>query len=788
MDHDGTLHWYYEDPKSPGTYVETTNRSLNLMAVNDDNFIGTMVTQDYADADGNIHIYKFGQGIEDWAGGKMVVANVDGDVIKIGSESTNWATTVARKINGTFLDPITFVVNNSDPSKPDTILVGTAGQVSYKARYDETLGAYVYDENGDVTLTGDGFWNTKNLAIEGGVYTVRENDRYVSYVKSSQLIIGDQNTSTTILQTLLDSGVIDSDEYEPQALVASAVYTQNLAADRARINTIEADYITVNNINAKFARMSTGLNTPNITGINQNSICTFDTFNSSSNKFLLNFGAGTFGPSPSNRNLADGIYALKLTQSGNNYTLRSYSYLQNTEDTTGGTLVGTFSRAITSFSGTWDGNKLTVNAQPQNQNWIKMFERDTEESGYTSNVNYRMRFKTYTPPTSGGIVYDSNCQLYGDVAISSITSSIQADSFNSTFNTKTTIPVRIYGSGQSSAIKTTEFSLESTTYAIGSSGTTNHCVNLKANDTIYGRINVESVYNDGKTAGYSNGWTAAYNKVSLPTSSNTSTNTITIKTPGSTKDTQSSRGYYLSNNGNNQVILYTQVDGSNVTVAKYDHNKYNAGWDAAYGKVAIPTSSNTSTNSITVKGPSSSVGGQLTQTYNLSNNGDNQVILYTQVNGSNVTVAKYDHNKYNAGWTAAYGKVSVPTSSNTSTNSMTVKTPSSGAGGQNTQTYNLSNNGNNQVILYTQVGGSNVTVAKYDHNKYTAGQNSVSIGAFTADERQWGLDDHRTFTYKTNAPTPAGNGYYNHRFSVTNMSSSLSGFEDEGSYYIYKKV
>ena len=37
----------------------------------------------------------------------------------------------------------------------------------------------------------------------------------------------------------------------------------------------------------------------------------------------------------------------------------------------------------------------------------------------------------------------------------------------------------------------------------------------------------------------------------------------------------------------------------------------------------------------------------------------------------------------------------------------------------------------------------------------TAAKNSVGINAFTADARQGGLNDHRTFTYTTDAPTPA---------------------------------
>ena len=660
VDNDGTLHWFYEDPNSPGTYVETTNRSLNLMAVNDDNFIGTMVTQDYADADGNIHIYKFGQGIEDWAGGKMVVANVDGDVIKIGSERTNWATTVARKINGTFLDPITFIVNNSDPSKPDTILVGTAGQVSYKARYDETLGAYVYDENGDVTLTGDGFWNTKNLAIEGGVYTVRENNRYVSYVKSSQLIIGDQNTSTTILQTLLDSGVIDSDEYEPQSLVTSAVYTENLYADRARISTIESDYLKTRNLKASIASIAL-LNVQDIATTSAQGQANFSSYYG--NHFYLNVPGG--GGSVTYKDLKDNIDYAYFTTSGATTTIHLHKASGSEVDPSDLSLPTGGSLTFKNYTGGWDAavGKLTIpTTTVTNNNTILIKYPPSTVDGAAASISY------YLGNTSGD---NNKVDLLTSVNGSEVTvARYSHGKYNAGWNAavgKLTIPTSTVTNNNAILVKyppsTVDGAAASRSYYINNTSGNNNAVDLLT--SVNGSEVTVARYSHGK---YNAGWNSAVGKLTIPTSTVTNNNTIVVKYPPSTVDgAATSRSYYISNTSgnNNAVDLITAVNGSNITVARYSHGKYNAGWNAAVGELTIPTSTVTNNNTIVVKYPPSTVDGSATsRSYYMSNtSGDNnKVDLITAVNGSNITVARYSHGKYNAGWNAAVGKLTIPTS------------------------------------------------------------------------------------------------------------------------------
>jgi len=264
---------------------------------------------------------------------------------------------------------------------------------------------------------------------------------------------------------------------------------------------------------------------------------------------------------------------------------------------------------------------------------------------------------------------------------------------------------------------------------------------------------------------YTTGWSEAYEKVVIP-GTNTSTNSATFKTPNATASSnpvQNSHVLSMGNDGNNAVVLYRATDsGSAVTIAKFTHNKYDSGktqgWSDAYAKVAIP-GSNTSTNSATFKTPNSAATSnpaQNSHALSMGNDGNNAVVLYRATDSGNaVTIAKFTHNKYDSGktqgWTDAYNKVSIP-GSNTSTNSATFKTPNSAATSnpvQNSHVLSMGNDGNNAVVLYRATDSGNaVTIAKFTHDKYTSGQNAVTL-----NDASWNsistLTSSRTVTVST---------------------------------------
>ena len=223
---------------------------------------------------------------------------------------------------------------------------------------------------------------------------------------------------------------------------------------------------------------------------------------------------------------------------------------------------------------------------------------------------------------------------------------------------------------------------------------------------------------------YDAGWGAAAGNSLLPTTTKTGNAQITISYPDTVVDSfAKTRQYTMQNNGDNITDLVTSVSGSDVVVARLTHNKYNAGWGAAAANSSLPTTTKTGNAQITISYPSTVVGSfASTRSYTMQNNGNNITDLVTSVSGSDVVVARLTHNKYNAGWGAAAANSSLPTTTKTGNAQITISYPSTVVGSfASTRSYEMTNYDDNTVDLITKVSGSNITVARFNHGKYTAG-------------------------------------------------------------------
>lgn len=593
VDQNGNFNWYYIDPVT-GQKVGTNTRDLAVTTVNNENFIGTVVEDGYYDSDGNTHVYKFGQAIEDWAdtngsNSKLVVAHVDGDVIRIGSERTQFSTTVATKVNGTFLSPIEFITG-TDPTtgQASAIHIGAAGQASYRARWDSTKGCYVYDPNGTVTLTGDGFWDEKNLAIKGGVYTVYENNHYVSYVKSGQLVIGSnqQNTRTSILEALRTSNVIDAND-SPESLATSALFVEQVNALNVRCDTLNTNKIDANNINTKMETVGT-LIVRNIQGVVKNGsggTAQFNDYYGQHYKISYSTGPDT----SAEVDLRESVRYANITGPVNNvYTLHLFNAFNTELEMRPGDTM-TFSRAVTSFAFTGSGDggyysRYSVIPQPQGTPELEFYLQSQLD---------------YTPTTVSG----------NDKAV---TSHIEVWKVNS--------------GAQPTKIGTTQININSS-----ASWT-------KGN-------------NDGKTTG----WDLARSKLlnaQPPTDVADLSESFHVNIPGA--DYNGSSAYYFSIDVDKDYVY--AKNSLNQTVARITSN-YKTGWTNAYGQASIPADTNT-TNDLSISWPSNTPDGTAnTRKYYMENNDDNSMnLVYVKSGGSKVTVARYTHNKYTAGWNAAAAK------------------------------------------------------------------------------------------------------------------------------------
>ena len=105
---------------------------------------------------------------------------------------------------------------------------------------------------------------------------------------------------------------------------------------------------------------------------------------------------------------------------------------------------------------------------------------------------------------------------------------------------------------------------------------------------------------------------------------------------------------------------------------------------------------------------------------------------YATLKDGGTTVARVPNNKsvgsdYAAGWGAAYGKVSLPNSTNLSTAYITIGTPPSTVDGNADQTkYYLDVQNYYAYIRYGGGSSSDPIVARTSHSVYTAGQQSVA--------------------------------------------------------------
>jgi len=250
----GEYKYYDKDGK------ETTIRDLKLSAVQSDTFIGSMVTENIVGQDGKFHTYKMGQAIENWAGGEMVVAYVDGDIVKIGSR----------------------------------------------------------DRTKKIYLTGE------------------------------QIILGDDDSSNTVIKALIDAGVIDSDTLESNSLVLSSVYAHDMYAINGHFQSIESQYLKTSLLESYVSLL------PNIF------VKTKLTFGSNS---YASFEGPDGNISISYSRLSSNITNVQIVQasaSSNTYNLQVKTYGDPNEWTT----VSSFSRATT-LTGEWSGRRYVVTASPQ---------------------------------------------------------------------------------------------------------------------------------------------------------------------------------------------------------------------------------------------------------------------------------------------------------------------------------------------------------------------------------------------------------------------------------------
>ena len=180
----------------------------------------------------------------------------------------------------------------------------------------------------------------------------------------------------------------------------------------------------------------------------------------------------------------------------------------------------------------------------------------------------------------------------------------------------TTNTVRVVASN--GATNNYSVNLTKTTYVDGNNQTRN-CVELKSGigNVLAGRIDTQSVYNDGISS-------VTVSSVTAPTiGATTTTASITVTATASNSATKTatlalSSTTYSPTQGANDHCVEISIGGN--VVGRFDtENLYSTGWAAAYGKVSWPSAD--SGTSFYVHAPSSVVGSDTYKQFTLSQSG-----------------------------------------------------------------------------------------------------------------------------------------------------------------------
>lgn len=211
------------------------------------------------------------------------------------------------------------------------------------------------------------------------------------------------------------------------------------------------------------------------------------------------------GTTGSTKNVANAIWALRITQDGDTYKLQSQSFGSSSWSD-----VGTFSRA-TDLTGAWASGKFTVNASPQGDSyWTEIVQGSATRDG-----------NAYTVPivasdsSSGGNTYATGRSVYVDA------SQVYTDGHTQGYTdgwdaARAKVVPPSAGTGTSFDVKVpsaTEDEQQTYTFTIqkGATPSASGYASVALSGTVVGRIAIGDWYTAGETAGQTAGYTSGYN-------------------------------------------------------------------------------------------------------------------------------------------------------------------------------------------------------------------------------------------------------------------------------------
>ena len=245
---------------------------------------------------------------------------------------------------------------------------------------------------------------------------------------------------------------------------------------------------------------------------------------------------------------------------------------------------------------------------------------------------------------------------------------------------------------------------------------------------------------------YSNGQTAGYNSAKLlPTWDSNQANKLTISKTTNTSYANDYTLYvvagltdYTYNTTTHRYSIQgiakagTSINGAterNRSDAKSTGTEaYDAGWGAFYNTlvwaVAKKNVDATDNASMTEFHPSSivdSASDAVARVYTLYNKSDDNNVVELRRRGTSTVMATITHGKYNSGWIDAAAKVTFPSAEKTDSTTISISYPLSTPGSYANKSIWVSDMGKNYADIRMSIGGTNTTIARVTHNRYTGG-------------------------------------------------------------------
>ena len=221
---DSNGEWQYYGIDEDGEPYKTNVRDLKVSALEGEKEFGYLIKGNYiksvdsqgnptyfADTENMEHAYYFSQKVEKYKNGELVVARVDGDIVRIGSEATMYIEDLSRFSQVHIAGLYHWEKDENDV--PRVVIDAGGGMRTRRYTLDPETGKPIIDPSGQYVMHESGIFDNDNLSA--GVITGKFNDERTkqpeerAYLYADHVLVGTRPDGSVSKKLTL----ISTDEY-----------------------------------------------------------------------------------------------------------------------------------------------------------------------------------------------------------------------------------------------------------------------------------------------------------------------------------------------------------------------------------------------------------------------------------------------------------------------------------------------------------------------------------------------------------------------------------------------